>query len=92
MIYKRVAGLPWQIIDDKAVIIDPRNQKVHELNEVGSFIWQNLDGAADTAQISEMLDADFECEMALVAHDIEEFCEGLMTEGIVECLTAQSPF
>lgn len=92
MIYKRVAGLPWQIIDDKAVIIDPRNQKVHELNEVGSFIWQSLDGANDTAQISEMLDEDFDCELAIVAHDIEEFCEGLMAEGIVECLTVNAPF
>ena len=92
MIYKRMAGLPWQIIDDKAVIIDPRTQKVHELNEVGSFIWQNLDGANNTEKISELLDADFECELALVAHDIEEFCEGLMAEGIVECLTAKSPF
>lgn len=92
MIYKRVAGLPWQIIDDKAVIIDPRNQKVHELNEVGSFIWQSLDGDNDTAQISELLDADFDCELALVALDIEEFCEGLMSEGIVECLTPATPF
>ncbi len=92
MIYKRVAGLPWQIIDDKAVIIDPRNQRVHELNEVGSFIWQSLDGVNNTDQISEMLDTDFECEMAIVAHDIQEFCEGLMAEGIVECLTTNAPF
>jgi len=92
MIYKRVAGLPWQIIDDKAVIIDPRTQKVHELNEVGSFIWQNLGGDFDTAQISEMLESDFDCGLAVVAHDIEEFCESLVAEGIVECLTANSPF
>ncbi len=92
MIYKRVTGLPWQMIDDKAVIIDPRNQQVHELNEVGSFIWQSLDGQADTEKISEMLDDDFDCDLAIIASDVEEFCEGLVAAGIVECLKPTSPF
>lgn len=92
MIYKRMAGLPWQMIDDKAVIIDPQSQKVHELNEVGSVIWQNLDGVQDIHALSEMLKNDFECETAMVSSDILEFCEGLAEEGIVECLNDKSPF
>ena len=92
MTYRRVQGLPWQIIDEKAVILDPRNQKVHELNEVGSFIWEKLDGEKDADIISNLLIEDFDCELAVVASDILEFCEGLVAEGIVEALKPTSPF
>lgn len=92
MNYKRVQGLPWQIIDEKAVILDPRNQKVHELNEVGSFIWEKLDGGNDSEDITNLLVEDFDCELAVVASDIQEFCEGLVAEGIVEALKPTSPF
>ena len=92
MTYKRVEGLPWQMIDDKAVILDPRNQKVHELNEVGSFIWEKLDGQTDAEEISTLLNEDFDCEMALIASDIQDFCEGLVAEGIVEPLNPVTPF
>ncbi len=92
MTYRRVQGLPWQMIDDKAVILDPRNQKVHELNEVGSFIWEKLDGETDPQVISQMLTNDFDGELAVVASDIEEFCEGLVAEGIVEPLDPSTPF
>lgn len=92
MNYKRVEGLPWQLIDDKAVILDPRNQKVHELNEVGSFIWEKLDGEHDTEEISTLLTEDFDCELAVIASDIQDFCEGLVAEGIVEPLKPLTPF
>lgn len=92
MTYRRVQGLPWQMIDDKAVILDPRNQKVHELNEVGSFIWDKLDGQNDPEAISALLVEDFDCELAIVASDIQDFCEGLVAEGIVEPLNPVTPF
>ncbi len=92
MTYRRVEGLPWQMIDDKAVILDPRNQKVHELNEVGSFIWEKLDGENDPETISNLLVEDFDCTLAIVASDIQDFCEGLVAEGIVEPLNPITPF
>lgn len=92
MNYKRVEGLPWQVIDDKAVILDPRTQKVHELNEVGSFIWEKLDGEHDAEAISTLLTEDFDCELAIIASDIQDFCEGLVAEGIVEPLKPLTPF
>ena len=92
MNYRRVQGLPWQIIDEKAVILDPRNQKVHELNEVGSFIWEKLDGENDAEAISNLLTEDFDCELSVIATDIQEFCDSLVAEGIVEALKPTSPF
>lgn len=92
MSYKRAQGLPWQIIDEKAVILDPHHQKVHELNEVGSFIWEKLDGTNDPQQISELLAENFDCEQAMAVSDIQDFCENLVAEGIVEPLKPVTPF
>lgn len=84
MSYKRVSGLPWQIVGENAVIIDPRQNKIHELDPVGTLIWSNLDGDTETPEIAELIDESFSSEEAMVASDIEEFCETLATEGLVE--------
>lgn len=92
MTYRRLQGLPWQIIDDKAVIIDPSQQKVHELNEVGTVIWSQLTGELDTLDLQKSIAEEFDCAEAIVETDIQDFCEGLVAEGIVECLNPKSPF
>jgi methyltransferase-like protein len=86
MKYKRVSGLPWQIIDESAVIIDPKKNKVHELNSVGTFIWENLDGNKEEKDIFNSMQEVFSTEEAMVLSDIAEFCESLREEGLIECL------
>lgn len=84
MSYKRVAGLPWQIVGESAVIIDPRSNKIHELDPVGTVIWSNLDGEQNAEDIAEVISQNFTSEEAMVVSDIDEFCETLLGEGLIE--------
>jgi hypothetical protein len=84
MSYKRVTGLPWQIVGENAVIIDPRSNKIHELDPVGTVIWSSLDGEHEADDIAAIVSENFTSEEAMVVSDIYEFCETLMDEGLIE--------
>lgn len=86
MIYKRVAGLPWQIIDESAVIIDPKNNRVHELNLVASYIWQKFDGQKSDQDILQSVEQSFESIGDNMNEDFKELCSNLLKEGLIECL------
>lgn len=84
MSYKRVDGLPWQIVGENAVIIDPRSNKIHELDPVGTVIWSNLDGKQEAQEIATIISENYSSEEAMVVSDIDEFCETLLGEGLIE--------
>lgn len=84
MSYKRVSGLPWQIVGEYAVIIDPKNNKIHELDPVGTTIWSELDGDKETQEIASIICASYSSEEAMVASDVDEFCESLVEQGLIE--------
>ncbi|MCC6137136.1 MAG: PqqD family protein [Bdellovibrionaceae bacterium] len=84
MSYKRVSGLPWQIVGESAVIIDPRQNKIHELDPVGTMIWTNLDGEKATQEIADLIGENYSSEEAMVVSYIDEFCETLAHQGLIE--------
>lgn len=84
MPYKRLSGLPWQIVGENAVIIDPRSNKIHELDPVGTSIWSHLDGEKESADIAGILCEEYTSEEAMVISDIDEFCTTLASEGLIE--------
>ncbi|MCB0376872.1 MAG: PqqD family protein [Bdellovibrionales bacterium] len=54
-VFKRNRNFPWQTLDSETVIIDPENQFSFELNEVGSLIWNHLDGQTSLSKIKERI-------------------------------------
>ncbi|MBY0314999.1 MAG: PqqD family protein [Bdellovibrionales bacterium] len=85
-IYRRKEKLPWQRIDDQVIIIHPKNQKVHELNEVASFVWQKLDGQVQLSEIITTVFDEFEDVPTSVHMEIEQLMSDFQKEGLVECL------
>jgi uncharacterized protein YeeX (DUF496 family) len=85
-IYKRKEKVPWQEIDDQVVIIQPQQQKVHELNEVAAFVWKNLNGTESIEQIIHTLPNEFEDIPSSVNTDIQQLLDVMCQEGLVECL------
>lgn len=58
------------------------------LNEVGSWIWERLDGRTSQEAITESLAAEFEVEAVQARLDLEEFLEQLVSAGLAQVVTA----
>ncbi len=83
---KPVQKLPFRRIDDRAVLIHPRLGQVHELDEVGAFLFAAADGVRSFDELTRLVLEEFEeGSPAAVRTDVEEFFEALEKLGMVEC-------
>jgi hypothetical protein len=60
---------------------------VYTLNEVGSFIWERLDGKQTAQAIAEMVAAEFDVALDQAVRDVDELLTALESKG----LAASSP-
>lgn len=86
MSYKRVSGIPWQIVDENAIIIDPKSNKIHELNHVGTTVWSHLNGENNLEQIEEIVSETYLAQDVIVKSDLKDFCNQLKEEGLIEVI------
>lgn len=68
VIFKKNQNNPWQSLENETIIIDPESQISFELNELGSFIWQRIDGQTELASIHHDIcqEYDVTAEQALI--------------------------
>ena len=86
---KYIDKSPWtasRLMDGEAVIIIPQDNEVKILNEVGSRIWEILDGSCDIKQISDMISDEFEVSRDKALKDIMEFINELYQKKMVVLL------
>ena len=70
-------------IDNEAVLVLPQTGKVKVLNEVGSRIWDLIDGSRSVREIADILCADFDVPAATAQQDAVEFITTLVDRNIV---------
>lgn len=63
------SGLKLQVIDGEAIILDRGNERVHQLNEVGTFILERCDGTRTRDDLVTAVVAGYEVSEAEAAAD-----------------------
>ncbi len=72
-----------RVIDGEAVIITPQNNEVKVLNEVGSRIWELLDGRQNIRAVSSVISDEFDVSEDQAMEDTEEFINELSNRQMV---------
>jgi coenzyme PQQ biosynthesis protein PqqD len=67
-----------RIIDGEAVIVLPESSQVNVLNEVGSHIWELIDGTRSVGEITKMIVAEYDVTAEQAERDVEEFTQELV--------------
>ena len=67
-----------RIIDGEAVIVLPKSGQVKVLNEVGSRIWELIDGTRSVGEITEIVVAEYDVTTDQAERDVEEFIQELI--------------
>ncbi len=75
--------LAWREIDGETVIISPRESVLHELNETGSFLWRQIDGRRSTAELAELLAAEYEVAAGEALADTEALLQELAARRLL---------
>ncbi len=80
---RRAPGVTYEMSGDRAVILDAAGSVMTTLNEVGTVIWRELDGARDSATLAGDLAPKFDgVDVETLESDIEDFAASLMEAGL----------
>ena len=66
-----------RIIDGEAVIVLPQSGQVNVLNEVGSRIWELIDGTRSVSEITEIIVTEYDVTAEQAELDVNEFIQEL---------------
>ncbi len=51
----RAANIMYEVVDGRAVLVDPKGAELLTLNEVGTLVWEALDGGSDARALATQL-------------------------------------
>ena len=71
-------------MDGQGIIAVAGRSEVHLLNPVGTRIFELIDGQRDMAEITRIIESEFEVAGAEVAADVEDFLADMRSKGGVE--------
>lgn len=76
-------GVVGRVVDDEAVIVLPGRGKVKVLNEVGAFIWSQVDGHRSIAEIVLSVCEEYDVDQPQAEADTISFLVDLQERGVL---------
>lgn len=80
----RLKSLPSQTVLNDTYIITPENTTLHRLNEVGTFIWDNIDQPETVENLVIEVCERFDVEREEAQKDVIDFVRIMHKKGLLE--------
>ncbi len=81
---RRAESVTYDIVDGRAILVDPQGAELLTLNPVGTMVWEALDDQRDVADLAEHLVAHLDGVDLDEAHaDVTRFLAELRELGLV---------
>lgn len=74
---RRAQDVIWQFMDDGVVLVLPDEGELRVLNEVGTTIWQLIDGRRSLRHIADELVETYEVSPGEASKDLRSFIDQL---------------
>jgi len=82
-IYKHNPECPVREIGSGLVIMAPAGETTHALEDLGVFIWNQIDGAKDLEGVLAAIVAEYEVDEGTARNDLQGFVAQLEEAGLV---------
>ena len=83
LVPRRNPNSAYRIYDGQATIVLPDHAEVTVLNEVGSLVWDRMDGTRTVAQLIDAVVEQCETTPEVARRDVLEFLQSLRDHGMV---------
>jgi len=80
----KAGRIPSEEVDGEIFAITPEDGFLHNFNDVGSFIWNLIDGKQNLGEIEGRVLAEYEVEPNQLRNDLTTFFKALGEKGLVE--------
>ncbi len=82
-VYKR-KDVPWRLIEDKALVVNPETSLIYPFNAVASRVWELLDGTKSLSDIAAVIVQEFDTDEKTALGDVADFIHNLEKAGLVQ--------
>lgn len=81
----KLLRLAYRSIGEETLVLDTKlNQEVHQLNALGTFIWELCDGMHTPSDITQKVCDEFEVEKNEAENDVLCFLAELQKKSLIE--------
>lgn len=81
--YRRAERVAARVIEGSAFIVSVDQQRMVELNEVGTFVWEALAPVATVDELVAAVTRAFDVDPSEARRDVESFLAELLDRGMV---------
>jgi len=81
---KKSQDLVWRVINGEIVIMTSDGREIHNLNRVGSAIWELSDGTKNVNEIVSLICERFNVPFETAHSDVVEFGSQLVDKKLLE--------
>jgi methyltransferase-like protein len=87
-VYAKTTGFVEKQVGDETILVPLSNQvaqmsEVFTLNELGSFIWQHIDGVKNVQDIINEVLKNYDSTEQIVINDVVEFVKRALNKGLI---------
>lgn len=82
-IWQKNPEVAWKESDGEIVIVAPGQDLMHELNETASFLWKNIDGRKNAAELAALMAKRYEVTAETALRDTEELLQELRVKKLL---------
>jgi Coenzyme PQQ synthesis protein D (PqqD) len=87
---RRVSSLPYQKLNEEALVVDPRTRQVHLLNATATRIWDLLETPHTAGEVVAVLTEEFDAPPEVLTMDVEVLLRELAAKGLIGDDAAQT--
>jgi hypothetical protein len=84
--FRQNNDIAFRIIGGEAVLLNPVNNEIHQLNDTGTFMWEQFALPKSKDALTAAVCNEFEADFEQVIKDVERFSKDLLSKGLIECL------
>lgn len=84
VMWRRVADLPFQRLDEETVIVNPAQREVYLLNESASRVWELCASPRTIEDLVAGLDEEYDVSSEVLREAVSNVLVGLLNKRLVE--------
>ena len=84
LLRRRRDGLLIHDLEDEVLVLDREADKIHQLNQTATFIWQRIEETPSTERMAELIAEAFEVEKQVAVRDVIETLNQLQSLNLVQ--------
>ncbi len=82
--WRRVAGLPFQTMDEEMIVVDPAQRQVHLLNETAGRVWELCASPRTIDELVAELGEEYEVPEDELRRAVVELVQGFCDKRLFE--------